>query len=137
MTLQPVAARPVDAELLWIVYLRGALVGRGESYASNVFFYRRVPDTRKDRMVIVRRDGGAVGGVFDNPRVSLDVWAMTEQDAIDLADLLVGLALKAPLTATGVTEVAHVGGPNSVPEASGQFRRLTTIQATHRAALVT
>lgn len=137
MTLQPAAALPVDADLWWIVYLRGALVGRGESYASNVYFDRRVPDSRRDRMVIVRRDGGQVTGLFDRPRVSLDVWAKTEQDATNLASLIVALALAAPLSGAGVTDVVHVGGPNAVPDPSGQPRRQALIEATHRASLIT
>lgn len=137
MTLQPVAALPVDADLWWIVYLRGALVGRPESYASGVYFDRRVPSTRRDRMVIVRRDGGSVSGVFDNPRISLDVWAKTDQDATDLARLVIALALKAPLAGAGVTYVSHLSGPNSVPEESGQPRRLSLIEAKHRAAILT
>lgn len=137
MTLQPIAAAPVDADLWWIVYLRGALVGRTESYASGVYFDRAVPASRRDRMVIVRRDGGNVSGAFDRPRVSLDVWAKTEQDATNLATLIVALALRAPLAADGaVTRVAHVSGPNSVPDPSGQPRRLALIEATHRAAVV-
>jgi len=136
MTMQPVAAQPIDADLWWIVYLRGALVGRVESYASNVYFDRRVPSTRSDRMVIVRRDGGNVSGVFDQPRVALDVWAKTEQDATQLAALVVALALRAPLVAAGVTRVVHVSGPNSVADPSGQPRRLALIEATHRAAVL-
>ena len=50
MTLQPAAALPVDADLWWIVYLRGALVGRLESYAQDVYFDRRVPANRRDRI---------------------------------------------------------------------------------------
>lgn len=137
MTLQPTAAAPIDADLWWIVYLRGALVGRVESYAQNVYFDRVVPTTRKDRMVIVRRDGGAVTGVFDRPRVSLDVWAKTELDATNLANLIVALAQKAPLSGAGCTEVTHLSGPNSVPDPSGQPRRQALIEATHRAVIVT
>jgi hypothetical protein len=137
MTLQPVAALPVDADLLWITYLRGALVGRPESYASGVYFDRRVPTTRRDRMVIVRRDGGNVTGLFDRPRVAFDVWAKTEQDATDLAALIVALALKAPTVLDDVTHVRHMSGPNSVPDPSGQPRRLSLIEATHRVALLT
>jgi hypothetical protein len=96
MTLQPVATLPVDADLWWIVYLRGAFVGRPESYASGVYFDRRVPTSRRDRMVIVRRDGGSLTGLFDQPRVAFDVWAKTDQDATNLAALVIALALKAP-----------------------------------------
>lgn len=137
MTLQPVAAVPVDADLWWIVYLRGALVGRLESYASGVYFDRRVPTTRRDRMVIVRRDGGSVSGLFDRPRVALDVWAKTDQDATNLANLMIALALHAPTQGDDVTNVEHISGPNSVADPSGQPRRLSLIEATHRAALLT
>ena len=136
MTFQPVAAAPIDADLWWIVYLRGALVGRVESYAQNVYFDRRVPTVRRDRMVIVRRDGGATTGLFDQPRVSLDVWAKTEQDATNLANLMVALAKVAPLSDAGCTNVLHIGGPNSVPDPSGQPRRHALIEATHRAVVI-
>lgn len=137
MTFQPAASLPVDADLWWIVYLRGALVDRVESYAQDVHFDRRVPSTRRDRMVICRRDGGAVEGLFDRPRVAFDVWAKTEQDATNLANLIIALALKAPLAGAGVTNVRHLSGPNSVPEPSGTPRRLSLIEATHRAVLLT
>lgn len=136
MTLQPIAALPVDADLWWIVYLRGALVGRPESYASGVYFDRRVPSTRRDRMVIVRRDGGNVTGVFDRPRVALDVWAKTEQDASNLAALIIALAFDAPGT-NGCVRVEHLSGPNDVADPSGQPRRLSLIEATHRVTVLT
>lgn len=136
MTLQPIAALPIDADLWWIVYLRGALVGRTEPYASNVYFDRAVPSTRRDRMVIVRRDGGSVSGLFDRPRVAFDVWAKTEQDATNLASLVVALALDAPGTSSCV-RVTHMSGPNSVADPSGQPRRLSLIEATHRVAVLT
>lgn len=136
MTMQPVAALPIDADLWWIVYLRGALVGREESYAQNVHFDRRVPNGRRDRMVIVRRDGGNVTGVFDRPRIALDVWAKTDKDATDLANLMVALAFDAPGT-NGCVRVTHLSGPNDIPDPSGQPRRLALIEATHRAAVLT
>ena len=137
MTLQPTAVLPVDADLWWIVYLRGAFVGRSESYAQGVKFDRRVPNPRPDRLVAVRRDGGSVTGLFDQPRVSFDVWAKTEQDATDLANLVVALSLVAPLADAGVASVRHISGPNSVPDPSGQPRRLALIEATHRAVILT
>jgi hypothetical protein len=136
MTLQPVAALPVDADLWWIVYLRGSLVGRDEPYATGVYFDRAVPTTRRDRMVICRRDGGNVTGLFDRPRVALDVWAKTESDATNLAALIVALALEAPGTSSCV-RVRHMSGPNSVADPSGQPRRLSLIEATHRVAVIT
>ena len=136
MTFQPIPALPIDADLWWIVYLRGALLGRSEPYAQGVKFDRRVPNPRPDRLVVVRRDGGNVSGVFDRPRVALDVWAKTEQEATDLAVLIVAFAFNASGT-NGCTRVTHLSGPNSVADPSGQPRRLSLIEATHRAAVLT
>lgn len=143
MTLQPAAALPIDADLWWIVYLRGALVGRPEPYASGVFVGRAMPvnqttgePERRDRMVLCRRDGGNVSGLFDRPRVTFDVWAKTEADATNLASLVIALALEAPGT-NGCVRVAHNSGPNAVADPSGQPRRLCSIEATHRATVLT
>ncbi len=65
------------------------------------------------------------------------MWAATDKDATDLANLVIALALKAPLSAAGVTNVSHLSGPLSVPEESGQPRRLCLIEATHRVSLLT
>lgn len=136
MTMQPIAAPPIDADLWWIVYLRGALVGRPESYAQNVHFGRKVPNPRLDRMVIVRRDGGSVRGAFDRPRVTFDVWAKTDKDATDLAALVTALAFDAPGT-NGCVRVEHLSGPLDVTDESGQPRRSVLIEATHRVAVLT
>lgn len=135
MTMQPVAALPIDADLWWIVYLRGALVGRPESYAQGVHFDRRVPNPRKDRMVIVRRDGGNVTGLLDRPRITLDCWAKTDQDVANLASLVTALAFDAPGT-NGCVRVEHLSGPNDVTEPSGQPRRTVLIEATHRTSVL-
>lgn len=134
--MQPVAALPIDADLWWIVYLRGQFVGRGESYAQNVWFDRKVPNPRKDRMVILTRDGGAPSGVFDYPRVRIDVWATTEQDAFNLSALVLALAQAAPGVASCVRVVVE-SGPSSVADPSGQPRRLSLITATHRVEVLT
>jgi len=136
MTMQPVGAMPIDADMWWIVYLRSVLLGRSESYARGVKVDRKVPNPRPDRLVVVRRDGGVVSGIFDRPRVAFDVWAKTEQDATDLASLVTALALLAPGT-NGCVRVEHLSGPNAVVEASGTPRRLSLIEATHRAAVLT
>ena len=76
---------------------------------------------------------GVVAMVF----VALDVWAKTEQDATNLANLMIALALKAPLADAGCVRVEHLSGPNDVADPSGQPRRLSLIEATHRAAVLT
>lgn len=133
---QPTPALPIDADLWWIVYLRGALSDRSESYAQNVHVGRKVPNPRVDRMLIVRRDGGNVTGTFDRPRITLDCWAKTDQDVANLARLVTALAFDAP-GADSCVRVEHLSGPNDVTEASGQPRRSVLIEATHRAANLT
>lgn len=140
--MQPVAAAPVDAELWWTVYIRGALVDRDETYAQGVFVGNKVPPSRKPRMVIVRRDGGTVNGLFDRPRVSFNVWgdkdkATGEKEAGDLARLVLALAQVAPLSGAGVTHVEVQSGPNAIPDESGAPRFLCLIEATHRAVVLT
>jgi len=139
MTMQPLAALPVDAEEWWMVYLKSRLLGRGETYAQNVKVERRVPNPRPSRLVVVRRDGGNVTGVFDRPRISFDVWhddsAMGQKYASDLSRLIIALAMDAPGT-NGCVRVTHESGPNDVPDPSGQPRRLSLITATHRAAVL-
>lgn len=142
MTLQPIAAAPVVADLWWLVYLRGALVGRVETYAQSVSFHLKVPTTRPARFVVVRRDGGASDGFFDRPRIALDVWhekdnVNGEHWSTELANLLIALAKVAPLSGAGCTNVTHLSGPNSVADPSGQPRRLALIEATHRATVIT
>lgn len=135
MTMQPLAALPVDADLWWIVYLRGALSDRSEPHAQSVHFARKVPNPRLERMVIVRRDGGNVTGAFDRPRITLDCWGKSDKDVADLAALVTALAFDAPGT-NGCVRVQHLSGPNDVTEESGQPRRSVLIEATHRAAIL-
>lgn len=135
--LQPTGLTPVDAELWWCDYLRDELVAREETVAANVFVGRAVPTPRIDRMVIVRRDGGSIIGTLDQPQMTFNVWAATDQDATDLANLVVGLALTAPLAASSpLVRVLHAAGPTSVPDPSGQPRRLVGVDTLHRAAVL-
>ena len=136
MTLQPIAALGIDVPLWWIVYLRGALVGRTESFAQGVKFDRRVPNPRPPRFVVVSHDGGPISGPFQTARVRLDVWADSEKNATDLANLINALALDAPGT-NGCTRVAHSSGPLDVADPSGQARRYSLIEATHRTSVLT
>lgn len=131
MTLQPVGVLFPDAELWATTHLRAALSDRAESYATGAFVSNAVPTTRRDRMVIVRRDGGADDGLFDHPRLSVQTWAKTEQDATDLARLV--SALMRTLPGDGVcTSVRKNSGPNAVPDPSGQPLRYQVFDVTLR-----
>lgn len=108
-----------DATLWATRYLRTALAARPEPYCSGVFVADKVPDQRRDRMVIIRRDGGRPDRLVDNPRLSFRIWAKTEQDASDLARMVVALLWAAP-DGNPVVSVTPESGPSPVSDESGQ-----------------
>ncbi len=129
MTWQPAAVVYPDIELELTGRYRTALAARAESYAQSVYVSNSVPTTRRDRMVIVRRDGGLQGEMRDRPRVTIRVFARTEQDATNLAALVMALA---PSFADGdpIVAVPTLGrsGPFPVADGSGQPLRSMSIE---------
>jgi hypothetical protein len=126
-----------DIELWACDYLRPALVARSEAYTENVFVSNEIPkDTatgepkRRDRMVIFRRDGGGRSRiVFDQPRLSADIWATTKDDAIDLARMVVALMEASP--GNGRVKACELSsGPNRVADPSKQPRVYVTFNVT-------
>lgn len=134
MTLQPTAILFPDAELWAIAALRSALATRTETYVTGVKVSNAVPTTRPARLVTVRRDGGASDGLFDRPRLGVNVWAATEQDCADLTRLVVALLFVAPGDGVCV-RLVQVGGPSPIPDA--QPRRFMTFEATLRGSALT
>jgi hypothetical protein len=129
MPWQPTGILFPDIELELTGRYRAALAARAEPYAADVFVSNAVPSARRDRMVIVRRDGGTEAEFRDRPRVSLRVWATTEKDVNDLARLVRALA---PTFADGDPIVAVPlnarSGPVPVADESGQPLRLLNIE---------
>ena len=67
-----------DIELWATTWLRAQLTARAESYAAGVFVSNSVPTTRRDRMVIVRHDGGLrASALLELSRIGVQVWAKT------------------------------------------------------------
>lgn len=121
MPWQPSPVVYPDVELVLTGYYRSALPAAGE---ANVYVSNTMPSTRRDRMVLIRRDGGTVAGTRDRTRVTLRVFATTEQGATDLARVVLALA---PMAANGVSPVVHVvpqSGPLAVADDSGQPLRM-------------
>ena len=129
MPWQPAGIVYPDIEQVLTGRYRAALAGRSETYAQGVFVSNAVPDQRRDRMVIVRRDGGTQGSMRDRPRVTFRVWAKTEQDATNLAQLVMALA---PMLVDGAPIVACPtsgrSGLSPVADESGQPMRLMSIE---------
>lgn len=123
MTLQRPEQLAPDAELLVTGLLRTALSTRTEPYAASVRVANAKAGTSA-RQVVVRRDGGPQRGLFDFPRLGINVWAATEQDATDLARLTQALLLNLRGSG-GIVQATSLSGPSPVPDAAGPHRYFT------------
>lgn len=126
MTLQPAGVIPPDVELWATGYLRAFLASRPEPFAAGVYISNTKPTGNRPRTVAVRRDGGPVRGVFDFPRIAVRVWADKEQEAADLARLIVAGLKIAPGNGPCVATLA-VFGPSPIPDAA-QYERLVNAE---------
>ena len=127
MTILPVVLFD-DIELWATAAIRTALGARSEPYTDEVYVSNKVPNPRRDRMVIVRRDGGGrLDAVREAPRLGINVWAMTDQDATDLARMVAALIWASP-DGNPVSKVTVTGGPYPIPDDSTQFLRYITAE---------
>ena len=125
--LLPVVIFP-DVELWACDYLREQLDDRAESYADGVYVSNVVPTPRRDRMVIVRRDGGPrLDATREQPALTVRVWATSEQESTDLSRLIGALLWAAP-TGQPVISVTQTTGPTPVPDDSEQPLRMLTFE---------
>lgn len=113
--------------------VRTALAGRPEQVASDVFVGSTVtPQKRHDRMVIVRRDGGArLDGARELVRLGVNVWATSESDVHDLAQLVRSILWTLP-DGEPIVAVADSAGPYPVPDESKQPREYLSVVVTVR-----
>lgn len=126
-----------DVELWATTYLRAALGDRDESYAANVYVSNRVPTQRRDRMVLVRRDGGPrLDQTREAARLAVRVWDTNEQDCNDLARLVRALLWAAP-NGDPVLRVRDLSGPSSVPDESKVHQRYMVLEVTVRGTNLT
>lgn len=118
-----------DVELWATTYLRAALIARSEPYTEDVYVAAEMPKNaatgepeRRTRMALIRRDGGGRSQqVFDNPRLSIDCWAGTWRDAVDLARMTAALIQSAPGN-SNVKRAVMTTGPTRVADPSRQPR---------------
>lgn len=115
MPWQPNPVEFPDAELVVTANLRPLL-------DADVFVGRAIPAQRRDRMVIVNRDGGFADGVTDRPRIRLRIWDVSDQAANNLARRVCAL-MQRLVGAGGVTRVDQQSGPYEVPDESGGHQR--------------
>lgn len=130
--MRPVVIFP-DVEAWAVTWLRTALAARPEAYASGVTVATKVPTTIPARLVQVRRDGGPVADLVTAvPRLGVNVWAGSEEDATDLAALVEALLLS--VSASDPVEfVRSMAGPSPIPDTKP--RRYFTVEAITRGAV--
>jgi hypothetical protein len=117
-----------DVELVTTAYLRTALAARPEACATGVKVGTRTPNPRPARLITIRRDGGPRLDVArEAARIGVNVWAATEQDVSDLANLVRALLWSAPNGAP-ICKVTELTGPTPVVDASATPLRYMTFE---------
>lgn len=121
-----------DLEAWLVQYLDAALKARGEAYCAGVVVDHVEPNPRPPRSVVFRDDGGPqVDAVRRMSLVGVNVWAETEADAADLANMVAAL-LRACPDGRPVTRVRVQTGPLRVADEAGQPRRYLVAEFTVR-----
>ncbi len=115
-----------DAELIVVEFLRTRLTG--------VPVHVRVPHENTGRFVQVRRSGGLAETVYDRPRIDVNAWADSDEDAKDLAQLARAHLGDIRGTRSGhmVAGVTDFAGLAPVPDQSGQPRWFFSVEITVR-----
>lgn len=127
MTILPVVLHD-DIELWATTRLRSLLDARPEPYTDDVYVANTTPKPRRDRMVIVRRDGGGrLDVIREAPRLGINVWAKTPQETTDLARIVAALLWASP-DGDPVSRVTVTGGPYSVADESGKPKAYITAE---------
>lgn len=115
-----------DVEAFLIGHLSTALSSRAEPYAASVRVSNRVPSEQpgdlwptSKRLVVIRDDGGqALGDVRAIARLGVRVWAATDAETSDLANLV--SALIGACEGNGPVRRSSAARPFDVTEASGR-----------------
>lgn len=114
MTWQPAAVLYPDVEQVVCESLR-SLIDAHDS-GDTVWVGRTLPKKRPTRAVQVVRDGGNSANLRDTARIRVLVWDREDEDANDLARLIVALT---PLLVGGsVLRTEHLSGPYEIPDAT-------------------
>lgn len=114
-----------DVEMHLITYLRGALSARPEPFVTGTWVGNLLPQTRPQRAVLVRDDGGpTLGDVRAVARLGINVFAQSQADVADLANLASAII---GASADGKPVVrATTTRPYSVTDDAGQPRMYFT-----------
>lgn len=110
-----------------VAYLQAVLDADPAAFADSVDVRTREPNPwpANNRVVTVRRSGGADSIVVDRARVDFQVWHDSEGEAIDLANLIRAYLLAMPGVHSGVTvyRVTTFSGPSLIWDADRNLPR--------------
>lgn len=120
-----------DVEAWAVEFLDDALTASSEDFAEGVTVSNRAPSPLPARLVTVRDDGGQRFEVTKVAALVVNMWAATEEDASDLARLVVSLLEQAPGDGPIVGHDATLG-PARVPEESETPHWFATVDLIHR-----
>lgn len=123
-----------DVEAHLVSYLQAALNARPEPFTRGVVVDINTPNPRPARLVVIRNDGGPqLDVVRQTARVGFNVWAESDADATDLANMIRALAVDAP-DGKPITKAVNQSGPTAIPDESGIPRRYVVVEFTVRGA---
>ena len=109
-----------------------ALLPHLRTQIAGVTFAASVPNPRPTGpLVTLRRAGGTdrVNGIYDRPRIDVQVWHSSEFSALALAAQVRAHLLAAPGRVAGVSRASTFTGPIPIPdESSDQPRVLLTVE---------
>lgn len=127
-----------DAEFEVVDYLRTALASHSEAFVTGVVVGTRRPNPFTPPVVAVRRAGGLSDAiVIDRPRVDVQVWHTSDENAQDLAQLCRSLLL-AMTGDGGVIRARDFLGPTPIPDPDTSTPRyLFTVELAMRGTVTT
>lgn len=119
--------------------LTGHLADQLAAEAEPVPVVTKIPKPRPEKFIRLRRTGGPRRDlVTDQPQVTIEAWAGTDEEAHDLAQLARAILSGLPGTTidgVAVYRVDELGGPVDLPDPdSAQSRYTFTIQVALRGA---
>lgn len=116
-----------DVKTVVLDHIRTALAASDEPYASSVTVKGDLPDPRPTRAVTVRADGGnRLADVRGVARLGINVWASSNVDATDLANLV--SAIVSGMEGVGPVRYARASLPSEVEDSSRQPLRYITAE---------
>lgn len=114
--------------------LGALLAASGQAVARGVSVATTVPTARPQKLVTVRRDGGARRDLsLEDARLGINVWA-PDESAVDALTALVRALVATLADGAPVCRVREASGPVDVSAASAQARRYFTVEVAVRGA---